>query len=151
MAPEEKKQGFLHFIFNLFKRKKSDKIDETIHLEPQYWPEVRDFMKNLNNLIETHTITDTNLQGVNQRILDYVLQQINIKGSIQDIEERYVALNTLADRILLKNLGKIVGLKENASTHADFSDAVEHFKKQLHIRYQAELKQPERKKEAAKP
>ena len=83
-----------------------------IHLEPKYWPEVTDYMKKLSAIVKTNTIDDENVHSVNERILNYVLDQINKKGSIQDIEQRYLALETLADRILVVELVKIVGLKQ---------------------------------------
>ncbi len=143
-APE--KHGILYFIQKLFSRKSQvlahqDKItpEDEFHLEPKYWPEVKDFIDNLNHLIEIHTIEDSNVQHINQRIVDYVEDQINVKGQLKDVEQRYSALNTLADRILSNTISKIVGLKHVPTTHADFSEAVELFKKRLQKRHQNEI------------
>lgn len=138
------KHGVLYFIQKLFSRHKKaeeehERIIDDYHREPKYWPEVIDFIDNINHLIESHTISDTNVQHINQRIVDYMIDQINTKGSVQDIEERYFALNTLADRILSNTLNKIVGLKHMPSTHADFTEAVGNFKKRLAIRHKNEI------------
>ncbi|MFI4937339.1 MAG: hypothetical protein ACHQJ6_02385 [Candidatus Berkiellales bacterium] len=130
------------FIVNLFSKKHSKKTQLVGHpdqVEPKYWPEVVDFMETLNTIIDSHTIEDSNIQIINQRIVDYVQEQINIKGSLDDIEQRYLALDTLADRILVRNLSRIVGLKQNESTRAEFSEAIEHFKHRLHQRHQHEI------------
>jgi hypothetical protein len=138
--------GFLTFWRNFFQGKPkfkeaTQKVDfeKEINLEPKYWPQVKHFMDELNHIVKVHTIDDSNIQDVNRRILDYVEKQINLKGSLHDIEERYTALDMLADRILIKNLSKIVGLKHNDSTRAEFSEAVETFKKSLHERHDAEV------------
>lgn len=111
----------------------------TIHLEPKYWPEVMDYMQNLSDIVKSNTIEDDNIQQVNERILTYILDQINKKGSIEDLEARYLALETLADRILLVELGKIVGLKQNEGTIAQFSEATKNFKERLITRRKSEL------------
>lgn len=114
------------------------------HLEAQYWPEVKHFMDEIDKLVETHTIDDDNIRVVNQRILDYMVTQINAKGSIENIEQRYAALNTLADRILVNNLSKLVGVKKTDSTSADFTSAVDHFKEALEKRHELEVKSTEK-------
>lgn len=106
-----------------------------IHLEARYWPEVIAFMERMTRLVKENTTQDPNIQQVNQRILDYVLAEINTKGEIADVDERYEALQILADRILTKSLPKIAGRKPNLSTHAVFSEAVIAFKLHLHERY----------------
>ncbi len=142
-APE--KHGLLYFIQKLFSKKsqlqahQSVKPGDEFHLEPKYWPEVKDFIDNLNHLIQIHTIEDSNIQHINQRIVDYVEDQINVKGQLKDVEQRYSALNTYADRILSSTISKIVGLKHIPTTHADFSEAVELFKKRLEKRHQNEI------------
>ncbi len=143
---KKEKHGILYFIQKLFHRKsqaqrQKDSIEagEGYHLEPRYWPEVIDFIDNLNHLIELNTIQDSNIQHINQRIVDYVVDQINVKGSLKDIEQRYSALNTLADRIQSNTINKIVGLKHVSTTHADFSEAVDKFKKRLAQRHQNEI------------
>ena len=152
----EEKPGFFYFLRRLFFKMyylQKEKMltpgkDKEIHLEPKYWSEVRELMGTLHNIIETHTTQEENIRIINQRILDYIEEQINVKGSIEDIEERYSALDTLADRILVKNLDKIVGLKHEGSTHAEFSEAIRHFKNRLHQRRQEEiLAHQERKKQ----
>ena len=107
---------------------------DDFHLEPRYWPEVKHFMARINDIVDSNTIEDQNVHVVNQRIIDYVESQINKKGSMHDIEERYMALSTLADRVLINNLSKIVGMKQVDSTHADFSNAVHDFKEALAAR-----------------
>src|SRR5438132_6564210 len=99
--------GILSFFKKLFSKRPTangDSQDEEIHLEPKYWQEVIDFINTVNNLIKIHTIEDPNIEHVNTRIVDYIVEQINLKGSIKDAEQRYLALNTLADRILSNNL-----------------------------------------------
>lgn len=140
--PKGEKHGILYFIKKLFHRQhaKAREVSEGQYdLEPKYWPEVVDFIDNLNHLIEIHTIDDSNIKRINERIVDYVVDQINVKGSMQDIEERYDALNTLADRMLSNTFNKIVGLKRETSTQAGFSEAVVKFKKRLAIRHQNEI------------
>lgn len=148
------KHGLAYFIYKLFHRKSklAQEHDEThlednFHLEPKYWPEVIEFIDNLNHVIETHTIIGANVQHINQRIVDYVAHQINVKGSMEDLDKRYSALDTLADRILSNTFSKIAGLKHQESTHADFTDVVVHFKKRLHQRYQDEIAYQESKKQ----
>ncbi|MGD9591541.1 MAG: hypothetical protein AB7V32_03375 [Candidatus Berkiella sp.] len=143
---KKEKHGIFYFIQKLFSKKSevqqhkvSEQNGQDYHLEPKYWPEVIDFIDNLNNLIKIHTIEDSNIQHINQRIVDYVVEQINVKGSLRDIEQRYSALNTLADRIQSNTISKIVGLKHIATTHADFSEAIEEFKKRLSQRHQSEI------------
>lgn len=139
--------GILHFIRNLFTKKhkmsqlldEQSPLDKEFHLEPKYWQEVMDFIDKINELIKTHTIEDNNIQQVNQRIVDYIKEQINVKGEIKDIEVRYAALDTLADRILANSLNKIVGLKHSDNSRAEFSHTVAEFKRRLHQRHQAEL------------
>jgi hypothetical protein len=138
--------GLMGFIRKLFFRKHQlqplavKKLnEEELHVEPKYWPEVRDFINNLNHIIETHTIEDSNVAHINQRIVEYVEQQINKKGQLADINQRYYALDTLADRLLSNTFNKIVGLKHVETTHADFTDAVAQFKNRLHARYKGEL------------
>lgn len=130
--------AIVRFIQKLFLRRKKTVYAKTRHLEPKYWPQVRHFIETLNHLVSTDTIDDPNVQYVNQRIIEYIEEQINIKGAIADKEKRYSALDTLADRILAVHLSKIVGLKQNESTHAQFSEAVALFKKHLSERYQQE-------------
>lgn len=143
-VPDPKQQhGLLNFIRKLFT--KSDELQNTINkkdefdLEPEYWQEVIEFIETIDKLISSHTIEDSNIQQVNKRIVDYIKDQINVKGSIKNIEERYSALDTLADRILGNSFNKIVGLKHNVSSQAEFSEAVEEFKKRLHQRHQEEI------------
>lgn len=116
------------------------------NLEPKYWPQVKDFLDAITEIIESHTIEDSNVQVINQRIVDYIADQINKKGAIEDVKERYLALDTLADRILVNNLSKIVGLKKSEGQRPEFSDAVNEFKKHLHERHQQELLQLNLKK-----
>lgn len=108
----------------------------TFHLEPKYWQEVIDLRERLEKVIKDNTIDDNNINSVNQRVLDYLIEQINVKGSLPSITERYAALNTLADRILLNYQSKIVGLKKSVTTHTDFTDAVTDFKHRLKEREQ---------------
>lgn len=110
-------------------------------LEPKYWPEVMDLMETLNKLIESHTIDDINVRHVNSRILEYLEQQINTKGTLSDLEQRYSALDTVADRFLTNSLNKIVGLKHQEDSHAEFSEAISVFKKRLRERREQESKQ----------
>jgi len=112
-----------------------------IHLEPKYWPEVKDFMGSLDEIIETHTIDDPNIKRINQRIISYIEEQINKKGQVDDINARYSGLNTLADRILSHNLSKVVGMKSGVNSTADFSDAVSEFKIKLSHKKQSEVEQ----------
>lgn len=158
MAAQDKattqKHGLVYFIYKLFHRKSKlaegqDKIqiDDNFHLEPKYWPEVIEFINNLNHVIETHTIAGANVQHINQRIVDYVAHQINVKGSVVDLDKRYSALDTLADRILSNTFSKIAGLKHQENTHADFTDVIIQFKKRLHQRYQDEVAFQESKKQ----
>lgn len=130
----------LQFFRNLFKSK-NESPDEKhdFHLEPKYWQEVIDLRERLEEVIKANTIDDDNISHVNQRVLDYLIEQINIKGSLPTITERYAALNTLADRILLNYQSKLVGLKKNMTTHTDFTDAVNDFKHRLDERKQKEL------------
>ena len=125
------------------KPKLDDKDDsrhiDSGHLEPKYWPEVKHFMDNINTIIKTYTIDDDNIHIVNQRIIDYMAKEINAKGSIEDVIKRYDALNTLADRILVTNLSKIVGIKQVEAKGPDFSGAVGVFKKDLRKRYEKEV------------
>lgn len=112
--------------------------EHTFHLEPKYWQEVITLRERLEKVVKNHTIDDNNIHSVNQRVLDYFFDQINVKGSLPSVKERYAALNTLADRILLNYQTKIVGLKKSESTHTDFSDAVTDFKTSLKEREQKE-------------
>ncbi|MGE3319120.1 MAG: hypothetical protein AB7I18_07465 [Candidatus Berkiella sp.] len=130
----------LDFFRNLFKPKQSEpQAQKEFHLEPKYWQEVMDLRERLEKVIKENTIEDDNVTHVNERVLDYLIEQINIKGSLPTIPERYAALNTLADRILLNYQSKLVGLKKNVTTHTDFTDAVTDFKKQLKEREKKEL------------
>lgn len=133
--------GILDFFRRLFKHEvpieRSE--NEVHHLEPKYWQEVIDLRERLEKVIKENTIEDDNISHVNQRVLDYLIEQINIKGSLPTIQERYAALNTLADRILNNYQSKLVGLKKNVTTHTDFSDAVNDFKDRLKEREQKEL------------
>lgn len=135
----EKLKTFIKRMFS-WKPQKALTLDENreIHLEPKYWPEVMDFIEQLNDLVDTHTIEDNNIRRVNQRIITYIEDQINHKGQLEDLESRYMALNTLADRILSHHLSKIVGIKESTSSTADFSEAVRTFKERLAQKLQAE-------------
>lgn len=110
-------------------------LSKDIHLEPKYWPEVKDYMESIKAIIKSHTIEDANVQQVNENITNYIFAQINKKGSIEDIEERYLALDTLADRILVNELSKIAGLKQSEGTRAEFSEATQAFKKRLAVRH----------------
>lgn len=110
--------------------------EHTFHLEPKYWQEVIDLRERLEKVIKENTIDDNNINSVNQRVVDYFIEQINLKGSLPSITERYAALNTLADRILLNYQSKIVGLKKGVTTHTDFTDAVTDFKHRLKEREQ---------------
>ncbi|HRE30610.1 MAG TPA: hypothetical protein PLD88_01420 [Candidatus Berkiella sp.] len=112
---------------------------ETGKLEPKYWQEVIDFRERLERAIKENTIDADNISSVNQRVLDFVIEQINTKGSLPTVQERYQALNTLADRVLLNYQNKIVGLKKGVTTHTDFTDAVNDFKHRLKEREQKEL------------
>lgn len=137
----QQKLSFLDKIINFFRSKddiKASLRDDQIHLEPKYWPEVREFIDNLNSVIESHTIQDDNIHRVNQRIVDYILEEINKKGQIENIEQRYSALTTLSDRILSHNLNKLVGVKENTAYNTDFSDTVNQFKFKLETRKRLE-------------
>jgi hypothetical protein len=138
------KHGLSYFLRKLFFRKsvlanEQKRAEDEFRLEPKYWPEVADFIEKLEHLIATHTISDSNVQHINQRIVDYVEHQINIKGSLTDLEQRYSALDVLADRILSNTLSKIAGLKHEENTHADFTEVVVAFKKRLHQRHQDEI------------
>lgn len=131
----------LEFFRRLFKPKHQESLTQAkeFHLEPKYWQEVIDLRERLEKVIKENTIEDDNISHVNERVLDYLIEQINIKGSLPTIPERYAALNTLADRILLNYQSKLVGLKKNVTTHTDFTDAVTDFKKQLKEREKKEL------------
>jgi hypothetical protein len=96
-------------------------------------------MDHINNIVTSHTIDDDNIRIVNQRILDYMMKEINAKGSIEDIEKRYYALSTLADRILVNNLSKLVGLKKDEFKGPEFSEAVSDFKRELQKRHEREI------------
>ena len=132
----------IQWILSWFGRSKSSQTrslePHIIHLEPKYWPEVTDYMKKLSAIVKTNTIDDKNVHSVNERILNYVLDQINKKGSIQDIEQRYLALETLADRILVVELVKIVGLKQKEGSRAEFTEPTFAFKKRLTERKKSE-------------
>lgn len=137
-------KSVLHSLFVTIKccfvpSKKAQKNGKE-HLEAQYWPEVKHFVTHINQLVQDNTIDDDNIKIVNQRIIDYMSEQINAKGSIENVEQRYTALNTLADRLLVNNLSKIVGLKQSTTTSANFTDAVEHFKEDLQKRFESEVK-----------
>lgn len=127
-------------------RKEQAEPDENheIHLEPKYWPEVKDFMGSLDKIIETHTIDDANIKRINQRIVSYIEEQINKKGQVDDINARYSGLNTLVDRILSNNLGKVVGMKTGTTSTAEFSDAVSEFKIKLSHKKQSEIGQDDK-------
>lgn len=140
----EDKKKWWHFILKFFKRDKKAYVSN-VHLEPKYWPEVMDFIQRLRAIIDESTIEDENIKIVNQRIVDYIEHEINVKGSIEDINKRYDALHTLADRILVKNISKLVGLKYS-STNADFSETIEIFKHRLTKRQEEELQQMSFKK-----
>ena len=126
--------SFLNWLKNLFsKPHPQDPTHERgAHLEPKYWQEVIDFMNAIKSIIEKNTIDDDNVRHVNERIITYVEEQINKKGSMKDRQERYAALDTLADRILVNNLSKIAGLKHTEGRA--FTDAVKQFKDSLHRR-----------------
>lgn len=134
--------GLFRRMFEVIFRIKINKDDhekDKFHLEPKYWPEVKHFLDELNHAIEEHTIHDGNISQINQRIVDYIEEQINHKGQIEDIEERYSALNTLADRILSNSFNKIVGLKHSETTNTDFSDIIKNFKIDLEKRHREEI------------
>lgn len=133
--------GVLDFFRRLFKH--DDHTNQSdIHshkLEPKYWQEVIDLRERLEKVIKENTIEGDNISHVNQRVLDYLIEQINVKGSLPTIPERYAALHTLADRILINYQSKLVGLKKNLTTHTDFTDAVVEFKHRLKEREKKEL------------
>ncbi len=130
---------FFRKLFSHHRDAAANTSDEhTFHLEPKYWQEVITLRERLEKVVKAHTIDDNNINNVNQRVLDYFFDQINLKGSLPSTTERYAALNTLADRILLNYQTKIVGLKKNETTHTDFSDAVKDFKNRLKEREQKE-------------
>ena len=140
--------SFLNWLKNLFsKPHPQDVTRETgAHLEPKYWQEVIDFMNSIKSIIEKNTIDDDNVRHVNDRIITYVEEQINKKGAMKDRQERYAALDTLADRILVNNLSKIAGLKHTEGRA--FTDAVKQFKDSLHRRKVEEDKFIQSKKNA---
>ncbi len=133
--------GVFDFFRRLFKYKDGDEAPENKehHLEPKYWQEVIDLRERLEKVIKDNTIDDDNISHVNQRVLDYLIEQINVKGSLPTIHERYAALQTLADRILINYQSKLVGLKKNVTTQTDFSDAVTDFKHRLKQREEKEM------------
>jgi hypothetical protein len=132
--------GVLDFFRRLFKHEKNESLEpKEHHLEPKYWQEVIDLRERLEQVIHENTIEDDNISHVNQRVLDYLIEQINVKGSLPTIHERYAALQTLADRILINYQSKLVGLKKNVTTHTDFTDAVNDFKHRLKQREQKEI------------
>jgi hypothetical protein len=124
-----------------FGQEQSQQKEDKRRLEPKYWPEVMDLMDTLNKLIESHTIDDINIRHVNTRILEYLEEQINTKGTLSNLDQRYSALDTVADRFLTNSLNKIVGLKHQEDSHAEFSEAISIFKKRLRERKDQELKQ----------
>ena len=131
------KKGFFTWLKNLFSGKGKAGSDKPLyehgrHLEPKYWQEVIDFMDSIKGIIDKNTIDDENIRHVNDRIITYVADQINKKGEMKDRAERYAALDTLADRILVNNLSKIAGLKHTEGRA--FTDAVKQFKDSLHRR-----------------
>lgn len=132
--------GVLDFFRRLFKHE-DDNVPENKehHLEPKYWQEVIDLRERLEKVIKENTIEDDNISHVNQRVLDYLIEQINVKGSLPTIHDRYAALQTLADRILINYQSKLVGLKKNVTTHTDFTDAVTDFKHRLKQREEKEI------------
>lgn len=135
----------LQFFKDLFKSEKAPEITKhDSHLEPKYWQEVIDLRKRLEEVIKENTIDHDNISQVNKTVIDYYFEQINTKGSLPTINERYAALNTLADRILMNYQSKIVGLKKNVTTHTDFSDAVNDFKHRLDQRKEKELSEERR-------
>lgn len=139
MADSNEGKSLIHFIRSLFAKSHKGSLESSvrskkIHLEPKYWPEVMDYMETLQGIIKNNTIEDDNVAQVNERITDYILQQINKKGSIEDINKRYMALDTLADRILVIELSKLAGLKQNEGSRTEFSDLTKAFKKRLAAR-----------------
>lgn len=137
-----KKTSFWDVVLGWFRKKplgEAQRAGKDFQLEPEYWQEVIEFIDTLNELIKTHTIEDSNVESINRRIVGYIQDQINIKGSIVDLKERYSQLDILADRILSTTFNKIVGLKHVESSHADFTAAIVQLKKRLHERYQNEL------------
>lgn len=135
----QQKLSFLDKIISVFRGQKiePEAATQLEHLDqkyPKYWPEVVEFMELLNHIVDSHTISDGNVERINHRIIEYIEEQINIKGQIEDVEERYSALKTLSDRILSHNLNKLVGLKVSADSNTDFSDAVNLFKYRLEER-----------------
>lgn len=137
--------GFANFFRKLFHLKLKEAkpfspSDRNRKLEPRYWQETIDFITTLKSLIDHHTIHDANVQQINQRIVDYIETQINIKGSIPNLNDRYNALNIYVDRLLSNTFNKIVGLKKDEiRPRADFTLAVEKFKQRLQQRRQEEM------------
>lgn len=133
----QQKLSLLDKIIAVFKGEKTDPeaaLKRGEHLEPKYWPEVKEFIDLLNEIVASHTISDANVERINHRIVEYIEEQINIKGQIENVEERYSSLKTLSDRILTHNLNKLVGLKVSTDSNTDFSDAVNLFKYRLEER-----------------
>lgn len=108
-------------------------------VEPKYWPETIELMENLDRIIQEHTKASPTNDQINKRILEYVEEQINTKGSIEDTKLRAEALETVADRILSTTLDKIVGLEPQTDTRMEFSNAVAEFKQKLSQRLQSDI------------
>lgn len=137
----QEKLSLLDRIINVFRNKKTEEFsykDEN-ELEPRYWPEVREFIDNLNTVIDSHTQADANAERVNERVVEYIVEQINEKGKIQDVEKRYSALRTLSDRVLTHHLNRLAGVKKATEYNTDFSDVVNLFKTKLDIRRENEV------------
>lgn len=133
-------QKIFSFFTRFFKTVKQQPIrGEPAHLEPKYWQEVIEFMEELKALVETHTIDDENIHYMNQRVIEYIEKQINVKGKMLDLQERYLALDTFLDQISVKYLSKLVGMKHTEMTKTEFIDCVEKLKKGLHQRRQKEM------------
>jgi hypothetical protein len=141
MVDPAPKKSLIAKLFSFFHKNESTSarsIEDTLKVEPKYWPEVVDFMNQLKTIVNKNTIDDGNVHSLNDRIISYVEKEINQKGKLPDIEKRYAALDELADRILVVSLGKIVGMKKTSDTQAVFTDAVTHLKNALHERKRVE-------------
>lgn len=139
-----KKQGLFHFLKHLFCKNKSPFSSSSLsnkkaQLEPKYWPEVIELKETLEQLVLSHTKKDENVRHINEQILTYIQKEINKKGAIADIDARYTALETIADRILTEKLNNLAGLQLDNSVKAEFTEAINTFKEKLSIRYRQEI------------